>query len=135
MIRMRCTRNPKHLTLLIVVLVTFITLCGCTGSVPSAPPATTQTQAPGAVTVTLQNFAFNPASMTVPKGTTVTWVNQDTAEHTIVNDAQGPVARGALFTSNPLPKGASYTYTFDTTGTYPYHCSLHPSMKATVIVT
>ena len=132
---MRSTPNPIHWAILILVLVTFITLCGCTGSVPSATPATTQTQVPGAVTVTLQNFAFNPASMTVPKGTTVTWVNQDSAEHTIVNDAQGSIARGALFTSNPLPKGASYSYTFDTTGTYPYHCSLHPSMKATVIVT
>jgi plastocyanin len=134
-ISMRCIPDPKHLAILIVVLVTFITLCGCTGYGSSAPPATTPTQVPGAATVTLQNFAFNPASITVPKGTTVTWINQDTADHTIVNDAQGSIARGALFTSNPLPKGGSFSYTFDTPGIYPYHCSLHPSMKATVIVT
>jgi len=132
---MRYTPKPVHGAILIVVLVTFITICGCTGYGPSAPPATTQTQVPGATTVTMQNFAFNPASITVPKGTTVTWVNQDTADHTIVNDAQGSIAQGALFTSNSLPKGANYSFKFDNPGTYPYHCSIHPSMKATVIVT
>jgi plastocyanin len=132
---MRCTPNPIHWAILIVVLVTFIAICGCTGYGPSTPPATTQTQVPGATTVTMQNFAFNPASITVPKGTTVTWANQDTADHTIVNDAQGSIAQGALFTSNSLPKGASYSFKFDNPGTYPYHCSIHPSMKATVIVT
>ena len=131
---MRCVPHPKHLAILIVVLVTFITLCGCTGTGSSAPPATTQTQVSGAATVTLQNFAFNPASITVPKGAAVTWVNQDTADHTIVNDAQGSIAPGALFTSNPLAKGGSFSYTFDTPGTYPYHYSIHPSMKGTVIV-
>jgi plastocyanin len=85
--------------------------------------------------VNIQNFAFNPASITVPKGTTVTWVNQDTANHQIVNDAQGSIAQGALFTSNSLAKDARYSFTFDTPGTYPYHCSIHPSMKATVTVT
>ena len=84
--------------------------------------------------VNIQNFAFNPASITVPKGTTVTWVNQDTTNHEIVNDAQGSIAQGALFTSNSLSRGGSYSYTFENPGTYPYHCSIHPSMKATVTV-
>ncbi len=128
--------KPIHLAILIVVLVAFITVCGCTGyGASSMTPATTQTQVPGATTVNIQNFAFNPASITVPKGTTVTWVNQDSANHQIVSDAQGSIAQGALFTSNSLPKGASYSFKFDNTGTYPYLCSIHPSMKATVIVT
>jgi plastocyanin len=83
----------------------------------------------------IQDFAFNPASITVAKGTTVTWVNQDAANHQIINDAQGSITQGALFSSNALQKGASYSFTFDTPGTYPYHCAIHPTMKATVTVT
>jgi plastocyanin len=132
---MICTPKPLHWTILIVV-VTFIAVCGCTSYGPSTTtPATTQTEVTGAATVNVQNFAFNPASITVPKGTTVIWVNQDTTDHQIVNDAQGTIAQGALFTSNSLPKGASYSFKFDNPGTYPYHCSIHPSMKATVKVT
>jgi plastocyanin len=132
---MRCTPNPVHWTILIFVLVSFISICGCTGSGPSTSPATTQTLVPGTATVNIQNFAFNPASITITKGTTVTWVNEDTTNHQIVNDAQGSIAQGALFTSDSLPKGASYSFKFDNPGTYSYHCSIHPSMKATVIVT
>jgi plastocyanin len=119
--------------MLIVVLAACIAISGCTSSGPST--TTIQTPVPGATTVNIQNFAFVPASSTVPKGTTVTWVNQDPTDHTIVNDAQGSIGQGAVFTSNPLPKGAQYSFRFDTPGTYPYHCSIHPSMKGTVIVT
>jgi plastocyanin len=132
---MRYTPKPVHWGILIVVLVTFIAICGCTGNGSSTTPATTPTQVSGTTTVNIQNFAFNPASITVPKGTTVTWMNQDSANHEIVNDAQGSIAQGALFTSNSLAKGASYSFKFDNPGTYHYHCSIHPSMKATVIVT
>jgi len=133
---MRYTLKPIHGGILIVVLIAFITVCGCTSYGPSTTtPATTLTQVLGATTVNIENFAFNPASIAVPKGTTVTWVNQDTTDHQIVNDAQGTIAQGALFTSNSLPKGASYSFKFDNPGTYPYHCSIHPSMKAMVIVT
>ena len=134
---MRYTPKPVHWGILIVVLVTFVAICGCTGYGSSTKtPTTTQTQVvPGTSTVNIQNFAFNPASITIQKGTTVTWVNQDSANHEIVNDAQGTIAQGAIFTSNSLPKGASYSFKFDNPGTFPYHCSIHPSMKATVIVT
>jgi plastocyanin len=127
---MTCTQKPVHGLILIVVLATFIALCGCTSYGPSsATPTTTPIQGPATPTINIQNFAFSPASLTVPKGTTVTWVNEDSANHQVVSDSQG------LFTSNSLPKGASYSFKFDTPGTYPYHCSIHPSMKGTIIVT
>ena len=129
--------KPVCLAILILVLGISIALCGCTSSVPtiSATPTTTPIQLTSGPTVTIQNFAFSPDSITVPKGTTVTWVNQDTVNHQIINDAQGTVAQGALFTSGSLQKGAGYSFRFDSPGTYPYHCNIHPSMKATVIVT
>lgn len=133
---MNYPRKPFHLAILIGVLVTFIALSGCTSYGPSsAPPSATPVQVPGTPTVSIENFTFNPASITVPKGTTVTWVNQDSADHQIVNDAKDSIGQGALFTSSSLPKGSSYSFRFDTPGTYPYHCSIHPSMKGTVIVT
>jgi len=87
---------------------------------------TTETQAP--VTgnaVTIQNFAFNPPELQVKVGDTVTWTNMDSASHTIKSD---------LFQSDTLKNGDSFSFTFDTAGTYDYICGLHPSMKGKIIV-
>jgi plastocyanin len=136
---MRHTPKPVHWAILIVVLVMVIAISGCSShntlSTTPVTPTTTQIELPGAPTITIQNFEFTPPSIPVPKGTTITWVNQDSANHQIVNDATGTIAQGALFTSGSLPKGASYSFKFYNTGTYPYHCSIHPTMKGTVIVT
>lgn len=78
--------------------------------------------------VTIANFAFSPATLTVKKGTTVTWTNQDSAPHNVRGTNGGP-------SSETLAKGQSYSFTFTTAGTFPYICSIHPNMKATVIVT
>lgn len=80
--------------------------------------------------VSIKDFAFSPASITVTKGTTVTWTNNDTTAHTVVeNDGKdGP-------NSSDVKPGDSYTFTFSQAGTYQYHCSLHPQMTGTVTVT
>jgi plastocyanin len=93
---------------------------------PSAADAT----AAGAVQVTIQNYAFAPASLSVAAGTTVVWTNKDTAPHT-VTISSGPVK----FSSPNLQTGDSYTYTFTTPGTYNYYCAVHPNMTASVTVT
>jgi len=102
---------------------------GCTSS-PSPSPANTQTASPGGSAITIKNFAFDPPSLTVKTGTGVTWINQDTAPHAIVSDTGSP----ASFSSGSLPSGASYTFTFTRAGTYPYICSIHPSMKGSITV-
>jgi len=97
----------------------------------SSSSASKNTSTPTATSsVTIQNYAFGPANITVKKGTTVTWTNQDSVEHDVVTDngAAGPK-------SELLAKGKSYSYTFDTVGTFSYHCTPHPYMKATVTVT
>lgn len=80
--------------------------------------------------VTIQGMAFNPAAITVKKGTTVTWTNEDPVSHTVTEtDGQdGP-------NSATLSKGHTYTFTYDTAGTFKYHCSIHPDMTGTVTVT
>ena len=131
-----------HGILVCIAIGLFIACAGCTSNQPPGPPVTTPqptatvTQtAGGGSAITIQNFAFIPASVTIARGTMVTWTNQDSVDHQIINDAVGQNAQGALFESNPLPKGATYSFTFTSPGTYPYHCNIHPSMKATIIVT
>lgn len=90
---------------------------------PSASPV-------AASSVTIQDFAFSPSAITVKKGTTVTWTNKDSAAHTVTEtDSQAGPKSGTLET------GKSYSFTFNTVGTFNYHCSIHSSMTGTVTVT
>jgi plastocyanin len=95
---------------------------------PTTPPASTS-QPSSTDSVTISNFSFAPAEITVKKGTTVKWTNQDSVAHTVTADSgSGP-------NSELLEQGESYNFTFDTAGTFAYHCKPHPNMKAKVIVT
>jgi plastocyanin len=78
--------------------------------------------------VEIANSAFVPESVTIKKGTVVKWTNDDTAQHTVTSD-------DAYFQSPALNQTDGFTFTFDQPGTYTYHCSIHPSMHGTVIVT
>ncbi|SAK48794.1 blue (type1) copper domain-containing protein [Caballeronia catudaia] len=86
-----------------------------------------QVAAANAPTITIDNFAFNQAAITVPAGTKVTWVNRDDMLHTVTDE-------GKTFKSDPLDSGESYSHVFDKPGTYKYFCSLHPHMTGTVVV-
>ena len=114
-----------------MVLVLACLSAGCSSSQsPATPTATTPVPAPVANSITIKNFAFSPAMLTVKTGSVVTWTNQDSVTHTIASDSGYPV----LFTSDPVASGATYKFTFIQPGTYNYHCSIHPSMKGTIIV-
>jgi plastocyanin len=113
-----------------VLLVLFCMAAGCSSYQAPATAAPAQPASTGGNTVTIKNFAFDPPALTVKSGTVVTWVNQDSATHIVVSDTGAPEA----FSSDPLQNGGTYARTFTTPGTYSYHCSIHPSMKGTVIV-
>ncbi|UKD59092.1 cupredoxin domain-containing protein [Amycolatopsis sp. FU40] len=91
---------------------------------PLAAPAAAATQ-----TVMMQDYAYSPASLTGHVGDTVTWTQHDTAPHDVVTTS-APVA----FRSPQLSQGQSWSYTFRTPGTYSYYCSVHPDMRAQVVV-
>ena len=106
---------------------------GGTASASAAPPSATGSSAapsapagPNAVNIT--NFAFAPAALTVPVGTTVTWTNHDEEPHTVV-------ANDNSFHSPGLGSNATYSYTFTKAGSFGYICSIHPFMHGTVVVT
>ena len=108
---------------------------GMTGMPPmSGPPAgtsasTTGTAAPVAGNaVSIDNFAFVPATLTVPAGSTVTWTNHDEEPHTVA-------ASDGSFHSPGMGSQGTYSHTFATAGRFDYVCSIHPFMHATVVVT
>jgi plastocyanin len=91
-----------------------------------------QTQS-GTVAVVMQNKAFSPQHIKVKKGTKVTWTNNDSVRHNVVADDASNAA--GLPTDNTLlGKGESYSFTFNTVGTFAYHCVPHPFMTGTVEV-
>ncbi|MGB8405698.1 MAG: cupredoxin family copper-binding protein [Mycobacterium sp.] len=100
------------------------------GSMPMpAPKSSGAAPAPtGANAVNIDNFAFAPATLTVPVGATVTWTNHDEEPHNVV-------AEGGQFRSPTMGSGATFTYTFSTPGTFAYVCGIHPMMHGTVVVT
>jgi plastocyanin len=78
--------------------------------------------------VLINNFAFSPQTVTIKAGMYVIWANQDSAPHTVISDT------GSEISSPSLSKGETYVHQFTEAGTYTYHCSVHPSMKGTIVV-
>ncbi|MBC2644210.1 MULTISPECIES: cupredoxin family copper-binding protein [unclassified Rhodococcus (in: high G+C Gram-positive bacteria)] len=112
------------------------------GTAPAAAPnmtdmtdmtgMTAPAQAPAAPAaanaVDIDNFAFAPAALTVPVGSTVTWTNKDEEPHTVASG-------DGSFHSPGMGTDATYSFTFTKAGSFDYTCSIHPFMHATVVVT
>ncbi len=80
------------------------------------------------VEISIKGFAFDPSNITIKVGTEVTWTNFDSAPHNVTSNP------GTELSSPTLNKGDSWSYIFTTAGTYPYFCSIHPSMTASITV-
>ena len=101
---------------------------------PAAPSPTPEPEAPAApkpIRVDIANFEH--LDITVPVGTEVTWVNQDNAPHTSTSGTPKDVT--AQFDSGIFNEGEQFTFTFDEPGSFPYFCTVHEFMIATVTVT
>jgi plastocyanin len=83
---------------------------------------------PGTNEVWIQGMAFNPSTITVTIGTTITWTNKDTMGHTATS------TNTAEFDTGLIGSNETASHTFNTAGTFSYDCSIHPSMTATVVV-
>jgi plastocyanin len=82
---------------------------------------------PGVNEVWIQNFGFNPVTITVAAGTTITWTNKDNVAHTVTSTT-------GIFDSGSFGTNGTYVHTFSTAGNFPYYCTIHPYMTGTVIV-
>jgi plastocyanin len=133
-------KTSKALLLVLSLILTAAGIIGLTSCGSSTPATTThgntQTSPPPGQTtgpdfkpaaVSMENFSFVPADLTVAVGTTVTWTNNDAATHTVTSDT-------GLFDSKDMGKGSTFNHTFNEKGTFSYHCALHSSMKGTITV-
>ena len=126
-----------RLTAISAILV-FATACGGdSSSSPASPsPTPSPTPTPGvpsssiAIPVgaeSLANRAYMPDELNVAVGTTVTWMNTDSISHTSTSNAAG-------WNSGIVAPGGQFSFAFQTAGTFPYHCTIHPGMVGTVVV-
>lgn len=114
-------------------LIALATLLGaCKSSTANLPPA-------GAI-VTVADYLFSPDTVTVKAGTIVEWDNQGPSTHTITSDSTlwnsatlGPPGGGGAYGGSSA--GGTFRFTFNTAGTFLYHCSIHSQMHGVVIVT
>lgn len=130
-----------RLTLGAVLLACFTSGCGQSTSPSTTSPTAPCTPTPtnpecvnpsNLLTVTIKNGVFSPSPVMVKVGQTVNWLNSDTIIHSAVDS-------GVFDIGNIAPTSAHSDHgdgvTFNTVGTYNYHCGVHPSETATVIVT
>lgn len=118
-----------------VAILALLAACSGKAAPTQSYSPTTSTQAsssPGnssaSPEVAIKGFAFTPATLTIKVGTTVKWTNQDSVAHTVTSDT-------GIFDSGDLADGDTFTFTFTHAGTFAYHCTMHPSMTATIVVT
>jgi plastocyanin len=103
-----------------------------TPAVATPTPTVKATPLPGLSLVVLivnnsdGSFGFSPATLAIRPGTTVTWKNMSSAPHTVTSDD------GQTFDSGNIAPGGIFTFKFTVAGSYPYHCNIHPYMRATV---
>jgi plastocyanin len=138
----------RGLTMLVLLASGALIAAGCgggsddSGGGGSASPATTEapnpaptTAAPedngggsaGGTQANIENFAFDPKQLTAKLGEAVSWKNDDSTAHTVTAD-------DGSFDSGSLSPDKDFSHTFDQAGTFKYHCALHASMVATVVV-
>lgn len=82
---------------------------------------------PGENEVWIQGIAFYPSTVAVLAGNTIKWTNKDAVAHTVTSD-------NGLFDSGSIGTGGTFNMQFNNTGTYTYHCSLHPGIIESIIV-
>ncbi len=120
--------------LLVVLLGVYFMISRTPSSSIPTPTPTSPTPAPSPtpsvpspVSVNISGFAFSSPEIQVKKGTKATWTNMDLSGHTVTSDT-------GAFESGNLSQGKTFSFTFNQTGTFSYHCSLHPHMMGKVIV-
>src|SRR4051812_374593 len=126
--------------LLVTILIstTWVVTDGCSGPAETRvgthratsaaePPAATRPAAAAEARVLIDNFTFDPPTVTVPAGAAVVWTNRDDVPHTVTSTTRA-------FASPALDTDGTLSIRFDRPGTYPYFCAVHPHMTGQVIV-
>lgn len=119
--------------LTLATILTTMVACGGSSSSPSSPsPMPSPTPSGPNVSIVSgasarTTTAYSPSPLTVGVGSAVTWVNNDSVAHTSTSN-------GGTWNSATIAPGGRFTFTFQSAGTYTYHCTIHPGMTGTVVV-
>ncbi|MFZ1700532.1 MAG: cupredoxin family copper-binding protein [Pyrinomonadaceae bacterium] len=136
--------KSAYILAITLIAVIVATLSACSGSAPkevsSRPAAADRSSAiasatntatidlpPKEIVITIENYAFTPADVTVSAGAKLTWINRDAVAHTATEN-------GTKFDSGMLAQGKEYTTTLSTPGSFAYFCKPHPKMKGRITV-
>ena len=114
----------KFLSTSLIMLVVTFAIAGCGNN--NKPTGTNQPPPPGKA-VAIQGFAFSPSNLTIAVGDTVVWTNHDATPHTSTSNT-------GLWNSGSLGVNQTYSRVFSSAGAFPYHCTFHPNMIATITV-
>lgn len=119
-------------TAALLLVMAALVLAGCGGggdtdSTPSGSPSNSAAAAE-AQAVTISDYTYKPAQLTVPAGTTVEFTNKDSTPHTATSKQSGAFETGSIDTNKTA------TVTLKKPGTYAYFCAFHPFMKGTIVV-
>jgi plastocyanin len=104
-----------------VMIAMLLLLAGSPGVMANDQPSAATAE------VKIDNFSFEPQTITIPVGATVTWTNRDDIAHTVVST-------DGVFKSKVRDTDERFSYTFTKAGTYPYFCSVHPKMTGKIVV-
>jgi len=123
----------------LVVLATVAAACGSSSGASTPPTTPAATGGTAGASVSIQNLAFTPKTLTVSPGTTVTWTNNDATPHNVVSSVSISLnsATTSTFASSTMSQGQTFSFTFTKKGVYFYECTIHktlPAMHAEVIV-
>ncbi len=136
--------TARSIAVFCLLVLLFLSACGTAQAAQPADAApmdmTMPTSSPGAAAlstaasvpitgphVSIANFTFSPDTLTVPVGSTVTWINQDDIPHTVTSV-------DGIFKSDGLDTGDQFSFKFTKPGTYSYYCSIHPKMVGKIVV-
>lgn len=126
---------------LVVGTLAAIALAGCSSAGGSPAPAASsggggggatacsKSTGAGTVQAAIKDFEFDPATVTAKVGDVITWTNNGPAGHTVTVDNQSGCDTGTI------SAGSTSSLTFTAAGSYPFHCSIHSSMKGTITIT
>ncbi len=113
-------------TLVIITLIIgVLLLAGCNSNPPDVNDGQINQNEKN---IEINGFAFSPQELTINQGETVVWTNKDSVKHSIISDA-GNELKSELFSTSE-----TFSDTFNSKGTFDYHCGAHPNMKAKIIV-
>jgi plastocyanin len=142
MVNVCCDMRNVRIIVMALLAALAALVVGCVSDASKAPglpsrgfvDATTNatsnaTTNPSTAKVTIDNFTFSPAELTVAPGTRVTWINHDDIPHTATSGSDPK-----SFSSPALDTDETFSFVFTASGDYPYFCAIHPHMRGRIIV-